>query len=377
MRLFLFILTIAAGAGTAFTWLMPGDADNRLAVVMGVGKSGKAEVAQPDRARPAAPAVTVHPQTASETFDRSTGWPRFFGFPVSLGNTERAAPGPSAPSAIPTPEGRMVVADASAPAAHQPAAKPWSTDVVRPADRREAQQPTVIAPAIVVTALPAPAGAVRDLPRHELARELQRELRRVGCYGGETDGSWGVGSKRSMRAFLDRVGSTLPSEEPDLIQLTLVRGHAGGACRSGNGTVTAGVPTNAPSSQPSAYPSSATVRGQHAVPLAAPPAPRTPSLAQTAPAPLPAPVIATSQPLRAAPLEGRMSVGGPTMPSPDNGPPPGSLTAPPVAAPAAPQSRERYARQRPSAGPGVAAPRPQAAPPRRSERSWTATFFDR
>jgi hypothetical protein len=66
--------------------------------------------------------------------------------------------------------------------------------------------------------------------RFELARDLQRELRRVGCYKGEITGAWTPATQAAMAAFMDRVNATLPTDEPDYIQLTLVQGHDGVAC---------------------------------------------------------------------------------------------------------------------------------------------------
>ena len=53
--------------------------------------------------------------------------------------------------------------------------------------------------------------------RRELVRDLQRELKRVGCYDGEISGTWSPGSKKAMGAFTERVNATLPLEEPDYI----------------------------------------------------------------------------------------------------------------------------------------------------------------
>jgi hypothetical protein len=66
--------------------------------------------------------------------------------------------------------------------------------------------------------------------RFELARDLQRELRRVGCYKGEITGAWTPAAQAAMAAFMDRVNATLPTDEPDYILLTLVQGHGGIAC---------------------------------------------------------------------------------------------------------------------------------------------------
>ncbi len=68
------------------------------------------------------------------------------------------------------------------------------------------------------------------MTRYELARDLQRELKRAGCYGGEITGAWSPSTKRAMAAFMDRVNSTLPIDEPDYILLTLVQGNAGASC---------------------------------------------------------------------------------------------------------------------------------------------------
>ncbi len=78
-----------------------------------------------------------------------------------------------------------------------------------------------------------------DIPtdRYELARALQTELRRVGCYFGEIDGDWGSGSRRAMSGFTSRVNASLRVDTPDAIMLTMVRRFDGpacsGACRSG------------------------------------------------------------------------------------------------------------------------------------------------
>jgi hypothetical protein len=89
----------------------------------------------------------------------------------------------------------------------------------------------------VVTANPGAAARARPSPhadagtaRYELARDLQRELKRAGCYYSEIDGDWGPGSKRAMTEFADRVNAALPIEEPDVVLLALLQAHAGQVC---------------------------------------------------------------------------------------------------------------------------------------------------
>ena len=75
--------------------------------------------------------------------------------------------------------------------------------------------------------------------RDSLARELQKELRRVGCYEGELNGAWTPMTKRAMKAYLDRVNATLPVEAPDQILFSMVQGEqdkvCGKACPAGQG----------------------------------------------------------------------------------------------------------------------------------------------
>ena len=66
--------------------------------------------------------------------------------------------------------------------------------------------------------------------REALARELQRELARVGCYGGEINGAWTTSTREAMKAFIERVNAALPTNQPDAVLLTLVKGHNGKAC---------------------------------------------------------------------------------------------------------------------------------------------------
>jgi hypothetical protein len=63
-----------------------------------------------------------------------------------------------------------------------------------------------------------------------IARELQKELKRVGCYAGEFSGVWTTSTRLAMKAFTDRVNARLPVDKPDNILLALVRGYPNKAC---------------------------------------------------------------------------------------------------------------------------------------------------
>ena len=57
--------------------------------------------------------------------------------------------------------------------------------------------------------------------RYKLVLEIQLQLKRVGCYWGRIDGSWGIVTKNAMREFTNRVNATLPLDAPDYVQLAL------------------------------------------------------------------------------------------------------------------------------------------------------------
>jgi hypothetical protein len=83
--------------------------------------------------------------------------------------------------------------------------------------------------------------AISSLPadRSQVVRDLQRELRRVGCYDGELHGVWTPASRGAMKAFLDRANAALPADEPDQILLSLVQAArdrvCGAECPAGQG----------------------------------------------------------------------------------------------------------------------------------------------
>jgi hypothetical protein len=90
----------------------------------------------------------------------------------------------------------------------------------------------------VAVAAPAPTPAV--LPKtlsptdpdahYKLVLDIQQQLKRVGCYWGRMDGSWGLATKGAMKEFTDRINATLPLNEPDYIQLTLIQSHGEKTC---------------------------------------------------------------------------------------------------------------------------------------------------
>jgi hypothetical protein len=83
-----------------------------------------------------------------------------------------------------------------------------------------------------ITEKPAPSPTISSAPPTgaTLVDSLQRELTRVGCYGGAADGLWSGSTRKAMKAFIERVNAKLPTGRPDLVLLALVQGHQGLAC---------------------------------------------------------------------------------------------------------------------------------------------------
>ncbi len=94
----------------------------------------------------------------------------------------------------------------------------WATVVkANPYDRTPVASPKALRP-------------INDTARYELIRNLQSQLKQLGCYHGDVDGDWGPGSKRAMTAFMSRVNASLPIEEADYIQLALLDAHRDVSC---------------------------------------------------------------------------------------------------------------------------------------------------
>ena len=73
-------------------------------------------------------------------------------------------------------------------------------------------------------------GAAPAHDRASLARDIQRHLKRVGCYDGEVTGVWSPSVRRAMKSFTERMNATLPVDEPDFVLLAMVERHGSQAC---------------------------------------------------------------------------------------------------------------------------------------------------
>lgn len=159
----------------------------------------------------------------------------------------RGSEGCSAPSVVHVDQRSNAGIFAAAPLAPQPAQGTLSDAtpepmLVRPPTPARRPVTTTEAPQNIVTIRRDSAPILRSGQggplerggdRYEMARQLQRELVRVGCYVGDADGDWGGASKRAMQSFLDRVNAVLPVDEPDPVLLAMLRSQKSGICAGG------------------------------------------------------------------------------------------------------------------------------------------------
>lgn len=76
-----------------------------------------------------------------------------------------------------------------------------------------------------------------------LARDLQGELKRLGCLSGEVDGEWGDGSKKALKDFARHAKLSVASDEPTTAVLDVAAAMQERACPlvcSGDQRVVAG-----------------------------------------------------------------------------------------------------------------------------------------
>jgi hypothetical protein len=76
----------------------------------------------------------------------------------------------------------------------------------------------------------APAANLRSQDDYVLTKDLQRQLRRLGCYSGEINGMWTSSTLRATQTFMNRINAVLPLEQPDRILLALLQSHPDKTC---------------------------------------------------------------------------------------------------------------------------------------------------
>ena len=239
---------------------------------------------------------------------------------------------PVTPTATASPAGEIVAPSrqraSTSDDKSEPAGKTFSAAMPAEIAASQAQIDTAPTPQPMTRNATTAAAKPSDLQaRTGLTRDIQRELKRVGCYDGEVNGEWSPGTRRAMKSFIERVNAALPTDEPDHILRTMVQGHPGNACGkscpTGQSTSSDGrcLPTaiiaqhNNPNTR-TARPTEPVMPRRDkelaaALPLPAPapiPAPR--SLEKAA---VPKSTWETTIAMAPPPIEGRMAIGGPAV----------------------------------------------------------------
>ena len=102
----------------------------------------------------------------------------------------------------------------------------------RDADTRAKENATSDITTVVISSRPYSAGqpAVPLLVGPQLVRQMQNELKRLGCYGHDINGEWTLSTRRAMKDFLDRVNAVLPLGAPEIVHLALLKGQLEPVC---------------------------------------------------------------------------------------------------------------------------------------------------
>jgi hypothetical protein len=150
-----------------------------------------------------------------------------------------AKPPSTAPAVAPEPAANPAPAITTSPPkteAPPAASQPPATPAPLPAARPQKLRAGVPAPVRVAEAPPRmPVGetaatASPPLDRPALTREIQRQLKRIGCYQGDASGVWSASVRQAVKTVTDRVNASLPIDQPDPVLLAMVRSQEPGAC---------------------------------------------------------------------------------------------------------------------------------------------------
>jgi hypothetical protein len=97
-------------------------------------------------------------------------------------------------------------------------------------EARLAQEAAKVAEEQRLAAVKAAEEAVRLRDRLLLARNLQDELKRVGCYEGPLDGNWSAAAKQALSNFSKLANVTAVSDQPVDAILAIVKSKTGRVC---------------------------------------------------------------------------------------------------------------------------------------------------
>jgi hypothetical protein len=68
------------------------------------------------------------------------------------------------------------------------------------------------------------------IDQQAVARSIQNDLARIGCYRLSVDGVWGPGSRRSLEQYFREKGEAPPSLEPTTELMAMLQDESGTVC---------------------------------------------------------------------------------------------------------------------------------------------------
>jgi hypothetical protein len=114
------------------------------------------------------------------------------------------------------------IAAPAAEHARAPVVSPFETTLTRVAQPADDSEPAPAPTPFVTTTTPADPAT-----RAALARDIQIELARLGCYAGPADGQWSLTTQRAASLFVSEANAVIPVTEPDFVLLSLARSANG------------------------------------------------------------------------------------------------------------------------------------------------------
>jgi hypothetical protein len=212
------------------------------------GSLGGATVALVPERKIAAPAPGVQPALGpdprrdyefAERVGTEEAWDAFLsvhksGFYAELARSQRekvaraeAPVIPQVPQVPPAPPAKLPGAAAKPPVV-PPASVPPPAEAIKPPAESKSVVAVLPSPDQAkreIEARPAPAGESRVITRN-----LQTELRRVGCDPGAVDGTWSEKSREALTEFNRHAGMNLDTGAPSVSALDAVKGQRGRIC---------------------------------------------------------------------------------------------------------------------------------------------------
>jgi uncharacterized caspase-like protein len=176
-----------------------------------VAATEKARVAEQERARLAAEGAQKAQQLKAEADAKAAEQAR-----LAAEKAKQVAQQKAAESELKRAATESATADKASENKTTPATDTAASKPADPTAAETAKETSVAA----LTAGPPPAGPVKPA---DIAKSVQIELRRVGCFTGSADGEWNAASQRSLTLFNRRAGTRLDVKQVSVDTLDAIK----------------------------------------------------------------------------------------------------------------------------------------------------------